>query len=112
MGIMNVRGVLVFALAAGGLCLPANAIVDIRIDLATNVSSTPGNWNNISNLTGMTPNLIDFPTGAATTVAIDGTGSNWQNFFGDDGGTFLNQDWLIQPATRDGAGLATNGSGT
>lgn len=83
----------------------ALAQVDIRIDLSNGVSTTPGNWNNIGSLTGMTPNLVDFVTGAGTGVAIDGTGSPWQAFVGDDAGAFPNQDWLIQPATRDGAGL-------
>lgn len=83
----------------------AMAQVDIRMDIATSVSSTPGNWNNISNLTGSTGGLVDFTTGSATGISIDGVGSPWQNFFGDDLGSFPNRDWLIQPATRDGAGL-------
>lgn len=93
------------------LCTSALAI-DIRMDLSNSVSTTPGNWNNIGNLTGLTPNLIDFPTGAATPVSIDGTGSPWQPFFGDDNGTFPNRDWVVQPAPRDGAGLADSQAGT
>ncbi len=77
---------------------------DIRIDLNTS-SSVPGNWNNISALTGLTANLIDFTSGAGTGVSIDGTGSPWNTFTGDADGTFPDQDWLIQPATVDGAGL-------
>ena len=95
------------------MCAPAQAqLVDIRIDLSTFLSSTPGNWNNISNLIGLTTGLIDFDTGAATFVSIDGTGSPWSDFFGDNDGAFPNQDWLIQPATVDGAGLLTGLTGT
>ncbi len=95
------------------MCAPAQAqLVDIRIDLSTFLSSTPGNWNNISNLIGLTTGLIDFNTGAATFVSIDGTGSPWTDFFGDNDGAFPNQDWLIQPATVDGAGLLTGLTGT
>lgn len=89
----------------------AMAQVDIRMDLATSVSSTGGNWNDIANLTGMTPNLKDFTTGAPTGISIDGAGSPWQAFFGDDAGAFPNKDWLIQPATRDGAGLQAGTTG-
>jgi hypothetical protein len=85
---------------------------DIRIDLSNLVGTTAGNWNNISNLTGLTSNLIDFPTGAATGVSINGAGSTWQDFFGDNNGTFPNRDWLIQPATKDGAGLQSGLTGT
>jgi hypothetical protein len=91
---------------------PAARAVDIRVDLSTLVGVTPGNWNNLSNLIGLTPNLIDFPTGVPTPVSIDGTGSPWQAFFGDDNGTFPNRDWLIQPATKDGAGLQSDLSGS
>ena len=95
------------------LCAPAQAgLVDIRIDLSTLVGSTPGNWNNITNITGLTTGLIDFNTGAATAVSIDGTGSPWTDFFGDDGGAFPDQGWLIQPATVDGAGLNVTGTYT
>jgi hypothetical protein len=102
----QMKRVLVFALVlvAGGLCVPALA-VDIRIDLGTNAGTTAGNWNNISNVAGLTSDLIDFDSGLGTGVSIDGTGSPWSNFVGDDLGAFPNQDWLIQPATRDGAGL-------
>jgi len=99
------------ALLALGLSVPAQALDDIRIDLATK-SSTPGNWNNISNLTGLTTGLIDFNTGADTGASIDGGGSPWQSFFGDDGGAFADQDWLIQPATVDGAGLQSDLTGS
>jgi len=88
-----------------GAPLGAAAGVDIRIDLSNLVGTTAGNWNNVSNLTGLTTGLIDFVSGAATPVSIDGTGSPWQQFFGDDDGTFPDQDWLVQPATRDGAGV-------
>lgn len=85
---------------------------DIRIDLSNLVSTTSGNWNNISNLTGLTSNLIDFPSGSATGVSIDGTGSPWLNYFGDNTGSFPNQAWLIQPAAQDGAGLDTGLTGS
>lgn len=101
--------VLVAALTAGTTAVQAQ--VDIRMDLATSVGTTGGNWNNISNLTGMTPNLIDFATGLPTSVSIDGIGSPWSAFFGDDLGSFPNQDWLIQPATKDGAGLQRDTTG-
>ena len=78
----------------------ATAQLDIRMDIGNSVSTTPGNWNNIGSLTGLTPNLIDFSSGLGTGVSIDGTGSAWRPFFGDDAGAFPNQDWLIQPATR------------
>ena len=88
------------------LCAPAQAgLVDIRIDLSTFLGSTAGNWNNITDITGLTTGLIDFNTGAATSVSIDGTGSDWLDFFGDDDGAFPDQGWLIQPATVDGAGI-------
>lgn len=83
----------------------AQAQIDIRMDLSNRVSTTPGNWNNITDLTGVTSNLIDFHTGAGTGINIDGIGSPWQQFFGDDAGAFPDQDWLVQPAARDGAGL-------
>ena len=42
------------------------APIDVRIDLSGLVSSTGGNWNNLSNLTGLTSGLVDFSTGLAT----------------------------------------------
>lgn len=106
------RRILAFAAIAlvSGLVAPSQA-TDVRMDLSTLVSSTPGNWNNISNVTGTTTNLIDFDTGAGTGIDLQGSGS-WLNFFGDDAGAFPDQDWLIQPATVDGAGLGTDGTGT
>ncbi|MCC6675608.1 MAG: PEP-CTERM sorting domain-containing protein [Phycisphaerales bacterium] len=89
----------------------AMAQVDIRMDLATSAGSTAGNWNNISSLTGLTPNLVDFTSGAPTTISINGAGSPWQSFVGDTAGAFPNQDWLIQPATQDGAGLQSGLTG-
>lgn len=86
--------------------------IDLRIDLSNFISTTAGNWNNISNLNGLTTGLVDYGSGGATPVSIDGTGSSWSDFFGDDGGTFPNQDWLIQPATVDGAGLGDGEVGT
>lgn len=83
---------------------------DLRIDLSTMVGTTAGNWNNISDLNGAT-GLIDFTTGAATGVTIAGDG-NWTDFFGDDSGAFPNQDWVVQPATTDGAGLDFGETGT
>lgn len=100
--------VLVVALAGTAA---VQAQVDIRMDLATSVGTTGGNWNNISNLTGMTPNLIDFTSGSPTSIGIDGIGSPWSPFFGDDAGSFPNQDWLVQPATKDGAGLQRDQTG-
>jgi hypothetical protein len=93
-----------------GLSAPAWAD-DIRIDLSSMVSTTPGNWNNIMDVAGLTTNLIDFPTGAATGVSIQGIGP-WANFFGDDEGTFPDRDWLVQPATMDGAGLQRDSTGS
>jgi len=89
-----------------------HAGLDIRIDLANYVGTTAGNWNNIADLTGVTNDLIDFATGSGTGVAIDGTDSPWQNFYGDDDGSFPDQSWLIQPATMDGAGLSRGATGT
>ena len=91
---------------------PPGGDLDIRIDLSNSVSTTPGNWNNIANIAGNTADLIDFVSGLGTGVSIDGTGSPWSLFVGDDGGTFPDQDWLIQPATQDGAGLTTDATGT
>lgn len=82
--------------------------IDIRIDLSTLSGSTAGNWNNVSALNGTT-NLFDF-SGAATGASI--TGAGWNNFFGDDFGSFPDQDWLIQPATRDGAGVGAGSTAT
>jgi hypothetical protein len=93
-----------------GWAVPAMA-GDVRIDLSNFISLTPGNWNNVSALNGTTPNLIDFGTGLGTGMSIAGS-ANWLDFYGDDGGTFPNQSWLTQPATRDGAGLATGLTGS
>ena len=97
-------GAALAALAAGA---PQGAAepIDLRIDLATQLGSTPGNWNNVANLTGLTTGLVDHGTGAATAVSIDGTGSPWEALEGDSNGEFPDQDWLIQPAAVDGAGL-------
>jgi hypothetical protein len=89
--------------------------LDIRIDFGTSAATTlPGSWNNIDNLllTSVTSDLIDFGTGSGTGVSIDGLGGAWRGFVGDDGGTFPEQDWFVQPATRDGAGLSTGLAGT
>lgn len=95
------------ALAAAALGEPLGSAepIDLRIDLATQLGSTPGNWNNVSNLTGLTAGLVDYASGAATSVSIDGTGSPWESLEGDSDGEFPDQEWLIQPATVDGAGL-------
>lgn len=87
------------------------AASEILVDFSDQVSTTPGNWNNVSNLTGTTSNLIDFATGLGAGVDITGS-ANWQQFFGDDAGAFPDQAWLIQPATQDGAGLGTDQTGT
>src|SRR5215470_9463971 len=100
-----------FGLLATVFCASAQG-ADIRIDFSGQVSTTPGNWNNVTNLTGITANLIDFTSGAGTDLSIDGVGGPWSHFFSDDGGTFANPDWLIQPAPRDGAGLQASQSGT
>lgn len=103
----------ILALIVAVLALTRPALAeDIRIDLSNYLSLTPGNWNNIGNIAGLTNNLVDFPTGNVTNVSIDGTGSPWQDFYGDDPVTFPNQDWLIQPATQDGAGLQQGQTGT
>jgi len=85
-------------------------LLDLRLDISTFVSATGGNWNDISNITGLTTGLIDFNTGAPTPVSIQGAG--WLDFYGDDEGAFPNRDWLIQPATVDGAGLFAGETGT
>jgi hypothetical protein len=82
------------------------------MDLSNLVSTTGGNWNDIAAVAGFTPGLVDFNTGAATGVSIDGTGSPWLNFVGDDAGAFPNQDWFVQPATVDGAGLQADMTGS
>lgn len=89
----------------------ASAQLDLRVDLSNFVSTTAGNWNNISNLTGTTNDLVDFPTGANSGVSITGAGP-WLDFFGDDNGAFPDQDWVIRPATQDGAGLDQGETGT
>jgi len=81
--------------------------MDIRIDFSNFLSTTPGNWNNVGNLGGLTGDLIDFETGDGTGVSVDGSGSAWRDFFADDAGEFPEQDWLIQPSTVDGSGLLT-----
>jgi hypothetical protein len=45
-------------------------------------------------------------------VSISGAGSPWSDFFGDDFGAFPNRDWLVQPATVDGAGLQAGLTGS
>ncbi len=85
-------------------------VMDVRLDISTFVNTTGGNWNNIANMNGLTSDLIDFNTGANTGIGI--TLSGWRDFFGDDEGSFPDQDWLIQPATRDGAGVSSGSSGT
>ena len=87
------------------------APIDIRIDLSNKVGTTGGNWNNVSNFAGTTSGLIDFGTGAATTVSIN-AGGGWRDFYGDESGAFPDRDWLIQPATMDGAGLDKGVTGT
>lgn len=110
MGRLRVAVLVVVLLLIAGIVDAAP--IDVRIDLSTGISSTSGNWNNISNLTGLTPALIDFGTGAATPISISGAGSPWINFGGDTGGLFSNLDWLIQPATVDGAGLVFGATGS
>jgi hypothetical protein len=105
------KRILALTIAVLGFARPGLA-EDIRIDLSTSRGTTSGNWNNVSDLTGLTQNLIDFPTGAATNVSINGNGGPWRDFIGDSLGTFPDQDWLIQPATRDGAGLDDGETGT
>ena len=63
-----------FKLVATALvCAAASYGIDIRTDLSNVVSTTPGNWNNISNLTGTTTNLTDYNTGVGTGVSITGS---------------------------------------
>ncbi len=98
-------GVTLFGLAlaavAPGEPLGVAEPIDLRIDLATQLGSTPGNWNNVANLTGLTAGLVDYATGAATAVSIDGTGSPWESIEGDSNGEFPDQEWLIhrRPST-------------
>lgn len=100
-----------FCAAALLISLPWSAhAAELRIDLSTQVGSTGGNWNNITNLNSATAGLIDFPSGSATGISL--TGSGWSDFFGDDGGTFPNSDWVTQPSTADGAGLSNSSTGT
>ena len=107
------RRVFVSVVAVGLMAAGAQAgTIDIRIDLSNMVSTTAGNWNNISALNGLTTGLIDFGTGGATGVSIDGTGSSWSDFFGDDTGAFGNPDWVLQPSTVDGAGLSDGETGS
>jgi len=105
----NGMAILAVAVGLGGQA-QAGSLEDIRIDLSTLVSSTGGNWNDISDLNGVTSDLIDFNTGASTGASIEGAG--WLDFFGDDNGEFPEQDWVIQPSTVDGAGLSSDGTGT
>lgn len=84
---------------------------DLRIDLSTLFGTTGGNWNNVDDLLGTTSGLIDFNTGAATGISITGAGA-WNPFFGDEWNAFPEQDWLVHPATADGAGLQYAESGT
>lgn len=81
--------------------------LDIRVDFGNTGTPPAANWNLIAqaDLNGRNSGLVDFNSGLATSVAIDGTGSSWANFFGDDDGSFPNQAWIIQPAPEFGAGL-------
>lgn len=88
----------------------AGGPLDLRLDISTWVSATGGNWNDIASITGLTTGLVDFHTGAPTPVSIQGAG--WRGFYGDEAGAFPNRDWLIQPATVDGAGLDPGQTGT
>jgi|GEM_PF-2063992 len=82
--------------------------IDIRIDFGTARGLTlPGQWNNIDNFAGVTFDLIDFNSGLSTGASIDGLGGEWRSFVGDDGPTFPEQDWIVNPASGDGAGLST-----
>jgi len=84
--------------------------LDIRIDFGSSAGTTlPREWNNLDNssLTGLTTGLIDFNSGMATPVSIDGLGGQWRPFVGDDFAEFPEQDWFVQPAAQDGAGLLT-----
>ena len=95
----------------GGLS-PTAAVhaAEIRIDLST-ITTTGGNWNDISNLNATTSGLTDYASGLATGASI--TGSGWQNFFGVDiAATWPDKDWVVSTSVRDGAGVQTNGAGT
>ncbi len=82
--------------------------IDIRIDFGTARGLTlPGEWNNIDNYRGVTPDLIDFNTGLSTGASIDGLGGFWRSFVADDGPTFPEQDWYVHPASGDAAGIDT-----
>lgn len=87
-------------------------LVDIRIDLGGRGGQTGGNWNNISSLTGLTPNLIDFNTSLGTGVSMSGAGgSPWEDFFGDTTSALPSQSWFTRPAAEDGAGMRKNQTG-
>jgi hypothetical protein len=83
---------------------------ELRIDLSTFVSVSAGNWNNINNLNGVTPGLIDFNTGLPTTASISGTG--WTDFFGvDSNAEWPTVDWVVTSSVRDGAGILNSQTG-
>ena len=106
------RGAVLYAAMMLAVAGQAQAgLVDIRIDLGGRNGQTGGNWNDISSLTGLTPNLIDFNTGLGTGVSMSGAGSPWRDFFGDTNSTLPNQFWFTQPAARDGVGLQDNQTG-
>lgn len=87
---------------------------DIRIDFGNDGTPPAANWNLIAqgDLVSLNSGMVDFNTGAVTSVSVDGTGSPWSNFFGDDTQAFPNQDWVIQPSTEFGAGLSTGVAGS
>jgi hypothetical protein len=102
-------------LAAGmlaGLTVAAEVhATEFRIDLSSIVTTTGGNWNDISNLNSVTAGLKDFGSGLATGASISGGG--WRNFFGvDSAGEWPDKDWVVSSSVRDGAGVERGAAGT
>jgi len=86
--------------------------LDIRVDLGISRGQTGGNWNNIGDVAGRVSGLIDFNTGAPTSVSYDADGPWFDAGAGSLTSGFPEQAWLIQPAVADGAWLQTGPTGS
>jgi hypothetical protein len=74
----------------------------IQVDLSDSHTAPGGNWNTIpdASMNSTVSNLVDFNTGAATTVSY--TGSGWSSPY--DGETFWtsgDKDWVVDDAADD-----------
>ena len=107
----KILGLLAVGLMAGLSVAPEVHATEFRIDLSSLVTTTGGNWNDISDLNSVTAGLKDFESGLATGASISGGG--WRDFFGvDAAGDWPDKDWVVSSSVRDGAGVERGAAGT